>query len=236
MNAGYIPAALALFNLFYDHGENRSCPEAERVLSWLSERMDEQTPDRYRYGYYSLLNDKDKTRELALRFALDGDFGAAVRLSNHHGSASYMGSDEHVFWMTVLFLVTEHFYNQGAKHLGDRLGMKLIGERGCERDLAKIKEIYVDLMMNAPYNRRTLLSIVGALCNEGGEHLDVAERSCRRLISNGEKSNYWKLILIALLSGDRSKLESACEEACAASAVGHIGKAYLMLRHARAKA
>ena len=227
MNAGYISAAFSLFNLFYYFGKKRSCPEAEHIISWLSERIDENSHARERYCYYSLVNDKDKEMELALDFALDGDYCSVIRLAN----AFDLGSDERVFWQTVHFLITEYFYDKGATHLGDSLGMKLINERGCNRDLEKIKAIYVDLMMNYEYDRNQLASIVGITCND----IDEAERVCRSLIQNGKKSNYWRLILIAFLSGDRKKVEAVCDEVIKhddGMLVVYIAKAYHMLRHA----
>lgn len=238
MNAGYIPAALSLFNLFYYFGKNRSCPEAERITSWLAERIDENTYDGERYSYYSLINDKESERELAMHFALDGDYGSVVRLANALGDILDFNSDERVFWETVHFLILDYFYNKGAAHLGDALGMKLINERGCERDTEKIKNIYVDLMFSYPYNRRQLLTIVGVPHNETSEDLFEAERICRLQIKDGRESNYWRLILIALLSGDRKKVESACDEASKAHdglLSVNISKAYHMLRHAKTK-
>lgn len=236
MDAGYIPAALSLFNLFYYLGKNRSTPEAERILSWLSERINENTYAGERYSYYSLINDKEKERELALHFALDGDYGSVVRLANSLGNILDFNSDERVFWETVHFLILEYFYDLGATHLGDSLGMKLINERGCNRDLEKIKDIYVDLMMNYEYDRRQLLTIAGVPHNETSEDLYEAERVCRQLIKDGKEANYWRLILIALLSGDRKKVEVACDEACKPHnglLSVNISKAYHMLRHAK---
>ena len=111
----------------------------------------------------------------------------------------------------------------------------MINARGCERDLGKIKDIYVDLMMNYPYDRHQLLTIVGAPHNDTGEDLYEAERLCRLLIENGKNANYWRLILIALLSGDRKKVEAACDEASKSHGgllSVNISKAYHMLRHA----
>ena len=238
MNAGYIPAALSLFNLFYYFGKNRSCSEAERIISWLTERIDENTYARERYSYYSLINDKENERELALYFALDGDYGSVVRLANALGDILDFNSDERVFWETVHFLILEYFYNKGATHLGDSLGMKLINERGCTRDLEKIKTIYVDLMMNDKYDRRQLLTIAGVPHNETGEDLFEAERICRLQIKDGHETNYWRLILIALLSGDCEKVEAACDDASKPHGgllSVNISKAYHMLRHAKAK-
>ena len=235
MNAGYIPAALSLFNLFYYFGKKRTSPEAEAIISWLSERIDENTYAGERYSYYSLINDKEKEKELALHFALNGDYGSVVRLANSLGNILDSNSDERVFWQTVDFLVIQHFYNQGAKHLGDSLGMKLINKRGCERDLERVKTIYVDLMMDYSYDRHQLLTILGVPHDDTSEDLCEAERVCRLHIKNGKKANYWRLILIALLSGDRKKVEEACDEACGhhdGVLSGNIPKAYHMLRHA----
>jgi hypothetical protein len=238
MNVGYIPAALSLFDLFYCFGKNRSCPEAERIISWLAERIDGNTCDGERYSYYSLINDKEKEKELALHFALEGDFGSVVRLANTLGDNLGFNSDERAFWETVHFLILEYFYNKGATHLGDSLGMKLINARGCNRDLEKMKTIYVDLMMNYKYDRRQLLTIVGVPHNETGENLFEAENSYCLQLKDGGESNYWRLILISLLSGDRKKLEAACDEVCKSHdgmLSVNISKAYHMLRHAKTK-
>ena len=234
MNAGYGPAALALLDRFY-HGKKRSDPEAERILSWLAKRVGNDTPMLHRYQYYTLVGNKEKQEELATELAVRGDYIATTRLANSLGEVLDFDSDKRVFWETVEFLVLEHFYNNGATHLGDTLGMKLINERGCKRDTEKIKKIYVDLMFSYPYDRRQLLTIAGVPHNETGEDLFEAERICRLQIKDGRESNYWRLILIALLSGDREKVEAACDEASKAHdglLSVNISKAYHMLRHA----
>ena len=234
MNAGYAPAAIALLDRFY-HGKKRSDPEAKRILLWLGECIGDDTPLCFRYNYYTLVGDKKKQEELATQLAVKGDYIAATHLANSIGEILDFNSDERVFWETVEFLILEHFYNQGARHLGDTLGMKLINARGCERDLGKIKDIYVDLMMNYPYDRQQLLTIAGVHHNDKEEDLYEAERVCRLLIKNGKESNYWRLILIALLSGNRQKLESVCAEACRPHdglLSVNVSKAYHMLRQA----
>lgn len=233
MNAGYVPAALSLFDLFYSLGKSRSSAEAERVISWLSERINENTPDRTLYDYYSLMNDKAKERELALQLALDGDYGSVVRISNSLRDSLDSTGDERVFWETVHFLILEHFYNNGVTRLGDGLGMKLLNERGCKRDLERIKAIYVDLMMRYAYDRHQLATMLGVPCDGTSKDLYEAERVCRTLIQNGMESNYWRLILLALLSGDRKKVETACDEACRANdglLAVNVPKAFHMLR------
>ena len=235
MNAGYGPAAIALLDRFY-HGKKRSEPEAKRILSWLGERIGDDTPLCFRYDYYTLVGDQEKREKLATQLAIKGDYIAATHLANSIGDVLDFDNAERVFWETVQFLVLDHFYNQGAKHLGDSLGLKLINERGCERDLRKIKAIYVDLMMNYPYDRNQLITIAGVPHTEDNEDLYEAERVCRELINNGKEANYWRLILIALLSGDRDKLEDACDEACKPHdglLSVNIAKAFHMLRQAR---
>ena len=234
MNAGYISAAIALLDRFY-HGKKRFDPEAERILSWLSEHIGENSSDVEILCYHLLSADKKNEHDMSIRLAMDGDYCSVMRLANLTGNASDFDRERKAFWDTVVFIVLEYFYNKGAKHLGDTLGMMLIKGRGCVRDLEKIKNIYVDLMMNYEYDRHQLLTIVGAPHNDMGEDLYEAERVCRMLIENDKKTNYWRLILIALLSGSRQKLECACDEVCKVHDglfSINVSKAYHMLRHA----
>lgn len=141
------------------------------------------------------------------------------------------------FWQTVDFLVHSYFYDHGARHLATTLGAKLINERGCERDVEKIKQIYTDLYLRFSYDRKTLLQIVGAPHGEDFEDLDDAERLCRLQIRHGNAEGHWRLILVALLRGDRQQLEAACREVCAAEdgkQVSCMLKAYNMLCKAKA--
>ena len=237
MNAGHVPAALSLLDRFY-YGKKRAEPEAEHILSWLAEHINEDTPAGERYSYYSLIRDEKREMELALRFAIDGDYSSVIRLTNHLGNSLDLNSESRAFWETVEFLVLKHFYDKGVKHLGDSLGMKLINERGCERDVEKIKEIYVDLLLGYKYDRNNLIGMVCVPRKEIGDDICEAERVCRLLIKNGKESDYWRLILIALLSGDRKKLEDTCDEACKAQdglILLNVSKAYHMLKHAKAK-
>lgn len=235
MEAGYVPAAFALIDRFY-RGKKRTDPEAERILSWLSERVGKDSSPIVRYQYYALVGDKEKQEALATELAAAGSYVAAAHLTSSLGSLLDFDSDMRVFWETVEFLVLEHFYNKGATHLGDTLGMRLINERGCIRDVEKIKNIYVDLMMNYEYDRHQLITIAGVPHDDTSEDLYEAERVCRQLIKNGKEANYWRLILIALLSGDRAKVETACDETFrpdGGSYTVNIAKAYHMLRHAK---
>jgi hypothetical protein len=234
MNAGHVPAALSLLDRFY-YGKKREAPEAKRIISWLAEHINEDTPAEERYSYYSLIGDKKREMELALRFAIDGDYSSVIRLTNHLGNSLDLNSESRAFWETVEFLVLKHFYDKGATHLGDRLGMKLINERGCERDIEKIKEIYVDLLLNYEYDRKNLIEMVCVPRKKVGDDIHEAERVCRYLIKNGNETDYWRLILIALLSGDRKKLEEICDEACRVREGILVPKAYHMLKHAKAK-
>lgn len=235
MRVGCIPAALALIDRFYC-GKKRSSPEAESVLSWLSEHITEEAPDEERYGYYSLIGDAGRENELATKLAMNGDYCAAVRLANTPCNIYDSNGESRVFWETVEYLVIKHFYDKGARHLGDTLGMKLINERGCERNLDKIKKIYIDLMLSCKYDRESLVELVSPPHVEMGGDICEAERVCRSLIESGKPSNYWRWILFALLSGDRKRLEDACDEACTSYNGEHsvnISKAYHMLRHAK---
>lgn len=140
--------------------------------------------------------------------------------------------DETLFWKTVSFLVESEFYERGAIHLADHLGIRLIRGIGCEQDLERAKQIYVDTMFSKAYDRMLLLNVARIKDAD----LDVAERTCRKQIDDGKVSDFWRLILIALLSGERSKVESACDEAIATgldAALANIPKAYHMLCQAK---
>ena len=139
------------------------------------------------------------------------------------------------FWETVDFLVVSYFYNHGARHLGDMLGMKLINERGCVRDFGKIKAIYLDLLLHKSYDRDRLLTMLNVSHGKEFEDLYETERICRRQIADGKPASFWRLILIALLSNDPQKLEAACDEAIAfkdGQFACNVAKAYHMLRQA----
>jgi hypothetical protein len=143
-------------------------------------------------------------------------------------------NSQHDFHETVEYLVLDHFYNKGYHHLGDKLGMMLVQERGCVQDTEKISKIYTDLMMRYRYDRRQLLALTGVPHNETSEDLYEAERVCRLLIKSGRDSNCWRLILIALLSGNRKRLEAICNEICKlknGACTVHVSKAYHMLLH-----
>ena len=138
------------------------------------------------------------------------------------------------FHETVEYLVLDHFYNKGYHHLGDKLGMMLVQERGCVQDTEKISKIYTDLMMRYRYDRRQLLALTGVPHTETSEDLYEAERVCRLLIKSGRDSNCWRLILITPLSDNRKKLEAVCNEVCKlknGACTVHVSKAYHMLLH-----
>ena len=180
------------------------------------------------------------SRELATKFVCDGSWVGLAKLCNARvvsdGLLDVTPSEEEIaFWVTVDYLVHANLYELGARHLADSLGCKLINERGCERNVEKIKEIYLDLLLNRPYDRERLLTVAGVPHGKDYEDLADAERECRHQIKNGKPENYWRLILIALLSGEREKLQSACDEACAfrdGLLVCNVAKAYHMLRQA----
>ena len=91
-------------------------------------------------------------------------------------------------------------------------------------------------MINYPYDRDQLITIAGVPHTEDNIDLYEAERGCRLLIKDGKEANYWRLILIALLSGDRNKVEATCDEACKPHdglLSVNIAKAFHMLRQAR---
>ena len=91
-------------------------------------------------------------------------------------------------------------------------------------------------MTNYGYDRNRLLAIVGASCEDTREGLCEAERLYRQRIVDGKDTDYWRLILLALLSGDRDKLRAACDEACEAREGAlsvNISKAYCALRRAK---
>ena len=244
MQAGYVPAAISLLDRFY-HGTKRSEPEAERiaswlskhVASWLSEKVDAFERDKRRLCYVTVNGNTGNERALAIRLALDGDYCAMVRMSSNRNGFVAVGSNERDFWETVDFLVLEHFYDRGAKHLGDTVGMKLVNGRGCERDMKKICRIYTDLMLDYPYDRHLLLKMLDVPYDGEREDLREAERVCRKMIENGKSTGYWRMILLSLLSGDRRKLENACAEACEAYRgvlACNVSKAYHLLRQVKA--
>ena len=176
--------------------------------------------------------------ELAFKYVLEGKYYYLTHLcvKNKFGAKELaegkLFDDETLFWKTVSFLVESEFYNRGAIHLADHLGIRLIRGIGCEQNLERAKQIYVDAMFSKAYDRMLLMNVARIKDAD----LDVAERSCRKQINDGKVSDFWRLILIALLSGERSKVESACDEAIATgldAALANIPKAYHMLYQAK---
>ena len=140
--------------------------------------------------------------------------------------------DELAFWQTVDFLVHDYFYARGSHHHATTLGAKLVNERGCDLDVEKITQVHTELFLRFSYNRKVLLQLVGSSEAEETEDLDDLERICRAQIQNGDAEGYWRLIIVALLRGDRQKLESAILEVCLVEEGKHVHsvlKAYNML-------
>lgn len=176
--------------------------------------------------------------ELAVKGVLEGNYYYLTHLCVKNKldvkelSEGKLFDDETLFWKTVDFLVESEFYERGALHLADHLGVRLIRGIGCEQDTERAKQIYVDAMFSKAYDRTLLMSVAKIKDAD----LDMAERACRKQIDDGKISDFWRLILIALLSGDRAKVESACDEAIATgldAALANIPKAYHMLCQAK---
>ena len=176
--------------------------------------------------------------ELAVKGVLEGNYYYLIHLCVKNKldvkelAEGKLFDDETLFWKTVSFLVESEFYERGALHLADHLGIRLIRGIGCEQDTERAKQIYVDAMFSKAYDRTLLMS---AAKIEDAD-LDMAEEICRKQIDDGKVSDFWRLILIALLSGDRAKVESACDEAIAMgldAALANIPKAYHMLCQAK---
>ena len=139
---------------------------------------------------------------------------------------------ELAFWQTVDFLVHDYFYARGSRRLATSLGAKLVNERGCDLDVEKIAQVHSELFLRFSYNRKVLLQLVGSSEAEETEDLDDLERICRTQIQSGDAEGYWRLIIVALLRGDRQKLESAILEVCLLEEgkyVCSVLKAYNML-------
>jgi hypothetical protein len=176
--------------------------------------------------------------ELAVKGVLEGNYYYLTHLCVKNKldvkelAEGRLFDDETLFWKTVSFLVESEFYERGALHLADHLGIRLIRGIGCERDLERAKQIYVDAMFSKAYDRMLLMDVAKIKDAD----LDVAEEACRKQIDDGKVSDFWRLILIALLSGERSKVESACDEVIATgldAALANIPKAYHMLCQAK---
>lgn len=255
VKAGYAPAAVALVDRFFgDFKDKKLCRQAlhDYLIPTLNRLTEEKSQDvatvyevesllsRYETNASARMVFYGMSRELATKLVCDGSWVGLAKLCNARvvsdGLLDVTPSEEEIaFWMTVDYLVHANLYELGARHLADSLGCKLINERGCERDVEKIKEIYLDLLLHHPYDREHLLTIAGVPHGEEFEDLAEAERECRRQINDGKSESYRRLILIALLSGDRVALEAACDEACASRdglLVCNVAKAYHMLRQA----
>jgi hypothetical protein len=218
MDLGYIPAALKILDIF--HPVDKVNDEVLETVDWLRERIT-SAPEKQQFWYYLLTENSEKCKDIALKLASEGDTDAIESL--RFCKVENEGID---FYDTAQFLAFEHFYRKGAKHLAEIIGRRLIRSIGCEFDFERIKGIYIDLMLNSNYDRAKLSAFAGA---ETGD-LDAAESVCRQLISDGETCGYWRLILVALLSGDRARLESVFDEMNDKELALNIDKAYIAVR------
>ena len=135
MNVGHVPAALSLLDRFY-YGKKRSESEAKHILAWLAEHVTEDSPAAYRHSYYTLIEDQERAMEISLQFAMAGDYSSVIYLANRTHDAA-----EKALWERVQFLVCKHFYDKGAKHLGNTIARKLLSGRGCEQDVEQAHHI-----------------------------------------------------------------------------------------------
>ena len=184
---------------------------------------------------------KRASDELAMRFVLNGSYYHLChlcvknRIERSTLEESKLFDDETLFWKTVAFMVDSYFYERGARHLADHLGIRMINAIGCERDLERAKSIYVDLLFSRAYDRAELLRVAKVSQEES---LCEAERTCRAQIKDGKIANYWRLILIYLLSEDRGGASAVCDEIISTgldAAISNIPKAYHMLLKAPRK-
>ena len=218
MNAGYFPAALALFDYCSFSCGRPINDESERVVKWLDEHVSSDTPDCELLTYYVIKQDRERCRELAVKMAFDGDRDAIEALSFCKVESECLD-----FFDTALYLAYEHFYNKGFRHLGDRLGFMMTAGRGCEFDFDKLKDIYVELMMSFPYDRDKLLRFAEAYEIEG---VIVPYKSRRRSTT---RDVIRRAIMIALLSGDRARVDAACERAREGDLTDVLDRAYRWL-------
>ena len=200
MDLGYIPAALKILDIF--HPVDKGNDEVLETVDWLRERIT-SAPEKQQFWYYLLTENSEKCKDIALKLASEGDTDAIESL--RFCKVENEGID---FYDTAQFLAFEYFYRKGVKHLAEIIGRRLIRSIGCEFDFERIKEIYIGLMLNKNYDRSKL----SALAKVENDDFDGAETFCRRLISEGRSDGYWRLILVALLSGDRERLLSVVEE------------------------
>ena len=148
MEAGYLPAAFALLNFFYNRERQ------DEIRAYVARRAADRISDKERYRCYLLTNDERLT-DAATGLALRGDISAVNHL------ASLAGNEEcKSFWQTVRFLVYCYFYDKGAEHLGHALGMMLVEEQGCELDRGRILNVFFDLMSRASCDEERLRGII----------------------------------------------------------------------------
>ena len=177
---------------------------------------DEPERDEICEYYHSICNEEIRGNA-SVCCAVCGDYRAVVHLANcFEGNldnySDYFKDSKRKFWAHVQYLVMLHFYRQGYAHLGDSIGRMIAYEEGCSRDLSLLKQIYTDLMFDFSYDPIRLFEMSGVTQKEFGEELSVAEMECRLQLENGRESNFWRLILITLLSGDREKFKIICDE------------------------
>lgn len=167
----------------------------------------------------------------ANRLVRTGYYPAIFHLCRqHYRERTKAGShlpDGTSYWVHARFLVLSHCLRRGAHRVTDEIGTMLMGGIGCTRDLQKAAEVYVDGMLAWRPKPAALANSLGlpdarydspARCN-----LEVA---AARKVRAGDTRAYRELILIALLSGNRSRILAECERAISAGAEGMIAAAY----------
>ena len=249
VKAGYTPAVVELVSRFLrDKSERKNAlhtyliPALNKITAEKSQDMGLRRSIRSLVSEFETNGDSRvvfyaMARDSARKMVSEGSYAGLAMLC--HVSCKKgailepcVPEAELAFWQTVDFLVHDYFYARGSHHHATTLGAKLVNERGCDLDVEKIAQVHTELFLRFSYNRKVLLQLVGSSEAEETEDLDDLERICRTQIQSGDAEGYWRLIIVALLRGDRQKLESAILEVCLVEEGKHVHsvlKAYNML-------
>ena len=156
--------------------------------------------------------------ELALEFALDGEYHPLLHLcvKNHCPknpvTNQYIFDEETIFWKTVSFLVESYFYDKYLVHVSDYLGIWLIRGIGCEPNFERAKQFYLDVYFRKQFDRHKMLELL-EIADDSKKSFDDTRTRFDAELLNDDVEGYWKLILLAILQNDKAAVEQLCNDA-----------------------
>ena len=226
-NAGSLEAQIYFASWFCRNDALKAYEIINEVLEKLSHEDPSKSKDKKLYDCYSMLADVGQTPEershfkalvdeLALKFALSGEYATLARLCVKNNSPKdpitkqYIFDEETVLWKTVNFLVESYFYEKWNTYSSDKLGIWLIRGVGCDADFEAAKRFYLDVYFRKFFDKDKMLEVLGV---SDEERLNEVEAALEKSRESGDIESYWKLILIGILQNDINMVEQLCTEA-----------------------